>query len=66
MWIIIATVLMALSIGLVMLLKALGRNVMNKPSWVGVVVTALVGLLPFYLLLCLFGFLGKQREEPEY
>ena len=47
-------------------MKALGRSVLNKPSWVGGIVSALLGLLPLYLLLCLFGFMGKQREEPEY
>jgi hypothetical protein len=66
MWITIVTVLVALAIGMVMLMKALGRSVLNKPSWVGGIVSALLGLLPLYLLLCLFGFMGKQREEPEY
>ena len=66
MWITIATVLVALAIGMVMLMKALGRSVLNKPTWVGGIVSALLGLLPLYLLLCLFGFMGKEREEIDY
>ena len=66
MWITIATVLVALAIGMVMLMKALGRSVLNKPSWVGGIVSALLGLRPLYLVHCLFGFMGKEREEVDY
>ena len=44
-------------------LKAMGRSVMNKPTWKGGIISGLLGLLPFYLLLCLFGFMGIEREE---
>jgi len=63
MWLIIATVLVALAIVGIMVLKAMGRSVMNKPTWKGGIISALLGLLPFYLMLCLFGFMGIEREE---
>jgi hypothetical protein len=63
MWLIIATVLMASAIVGIMVLKAMGRSVMNKPTWKGGIISGLLGLLPFYLLLCLFGFMGIEREE---
>ena len=62
MWIIIASVLVALVIIGIMIVKATGRPIFNKPTWKGDIISALVGLLPFYLLLCLFGFMGKERE----
>lgn len=63
MWLIIATVLVALAIVGIMVLKAMGRSVMNKPTWKGGIISFLVGLLPLYFLLCLFGFMGIEREE---
>lgn len=63
MWLIIATVLVALAIVGIMVAKVMGRPVMNKPTWKGGIISFLVGLLPVYLLLCLFGFMGIVREE---
>ena len=63
MWLIIATVLVALTIVGIMVAKAMGRHVMNKPTWKGGIISFLVGLLPVYLLFCLFGFMGIVREE---
>ena len=57
---------MALTIGMIMLRKALGHSIFNKPTWWVVLVTLFLGVLPIYLLLCLFGFTGKEREEIEY
>lgn len=63
MWIILASVLVALVIIGIMVVKATGHAVMNKPTWKGGIISALVGLLPIYLLLCLFGAMGVEREE---
>ena len=63
MWIILATVLVALVIIGIMVVKAFGRPVMNQPTWKGGIISTLVGLLPIYLMLCLFGVMGKVREE---
>ena len=63
MWIILATILVALVIGGIMAVKAAGRPVMNQPTWKGGIISFIVGLLPVYLTLCLFGVMGKVREE---
>ncbi len=66
MWYLIASVIMALCIGIIMLLKARGRSVFHKPTWKGGIISFFVGLLPLYLLLCMFGVMGKKRADPEY
>ncbi len=63
MLLILLTILMALTIGLIMLRKALGHSIFNKPTWWVALITAITGVLPIYLLLCLFGFMGIEREE---
>ena len=63
MWIILASVLVALVIIAIMVLKATGRPIMNKPTWKGGIISFFIGLLPIYLLLCLFGVMGTVREE---
>lgn len=57
------TILMALTIGMIMLRKAFGHSIFNKPTWWVALITLFLGVLPIYLLLCLFGFTGKEREE---
>ena len=63
MWIILASVLVALVIIAIMVVKATGRPIMNKPTWKGSIISFFIGLLPIYLLLCLFGVMGTVREE---
>ena len=63
MWIILASVLVALVIIGLMVVKATGRPIMNKPTWKGGIISFCIGMLPIYLLLCLFGVMGTDREE---
>lgn len=63
MWIILASVLVALVIIGLMVVKATGRPIMNKPTWKGGIISFCIGMLPIYLLLCLFGVMGTVREE---
>ena len=63
MWIIIASILVALVIIAIMVVKATGRPIMNKPTWKGGIISFCIGMLPLYLLLCLFGVMGTVREE---
>ena len=55
---------MASAIVGIMVLKAMGRSVMNKPTWKGGIISGLLGLLPFYLLLCLFGHSQPVGSAP--
>ena len=63
MWILIASILVALVIIGLMVVKATGRPIMNKPTWKGGIISFCIGMLPLYLLLCLFGVMGVEREE---
>ena len=58
-----ASVLVALVIIGLMVVKATGRPIMNKPTWKGGIISFCIGMLPIYLLLCLFGVMGTVREE---
>jgi len=62
MWIILASVLLALVIIAIMVIKATGRPIMNKPTWKGGIISFFLGLLPIYLTLCLFGVMGEERD----
>lgn len=61
---IIMLVLLALVIwGIVGLIKALINNASNTPTWKGIIISAIFGLLPFYLIMCFFGWAGESRKQ---
>ena len=33
------------------------------PTWKGIILSALIGLLPLYLILCFFQVMGKERID---
>lgn len=35
----------------------------NKPTWKGVILSAMFGVLPFYLFMCWIGYWGEERDE---
>ncbi len=35
-----------------------GSSDRNRPSWKGIILSSLVGMLPFYLILVFFGHMG--------
>ena len=39
----------------------------NTPTWTGIIISAIIGLLPLYLVLCFFGIMGDdpKREVEE-
>jgi len=38
-------------------------NRKNNPTWKGIIISALLGCLPFYLILCFIGIMGEERVE---
>ncbi len=42
-------------------MKGLIRNATNSPTWEGIIISALIGMLPMYLILCYFGVMGEKR-----
>ena len=47
-----------------LLLTILGSARCN-PTFSGVVISLMLGMLPLYLILCFFGLMGDEREEEE-
>lgn len=37
----------------------------NTPTWRGIIISAILGMLPMYLILCFFGVMGEEREDAE-
>ncbi len=46
----------------VVLIKSIIRAGHNTPTWTGIIISALLGMLAFYLILCFFGWMGEERE----
>jgi len=38
------------------------RNAANTPTWNGIIISAILGILPLYLILCFFGIMGEPRS----
>ena len=41
---------------------ALVRNAIHMPTWEGIIISAILGMLPLYLILCFFGMMGESRK----
>ena len=53
-----------LFIGLIILIGvAIIHGAENNPTWTGIIVSALLGMLVFYLILCFFGIMGEKRKR---
>lgn len=44
-------------------IKAIIRSATHVPTWEGIIISAILGMLPFYLVLCFFGIMGEKRNE---
>lgn len=46
------------------LVVSLLRNSKNRntPTWNGIIISALLGCLPLYLVLCFFGVMGERKN----
>jgi hypothetical protein len=36
---------------------------MNTPTWKGIIISAILGMLPLYLVLCFFGIMGEENDD---
>lgn len=53
-------------IGIVLLLAySMFNSTRNNPTWTGIIVSAVLGLLVPYLVLCFFGLMGEERYEDD-
>jgi len=44
-------------------IKALMRSATHVPTWEGIIISAILGMLPLYLILCFFGIMGEKRYK---
>lgn len=42
---------------------AIKKGGKNLPSWKGIIISAILGMLPLYLILCFFGVMGDERTD---
>ena len=47
----------------VLLYLAIKYGGTNNPTWKGIIISAIFGLLPLYLILCFFGVMGEERYD---
>ncbi len=59
MWIMLLLVMLVM-IGI---FKAISRGATNNPTWRGIIISAIFGMLPFYLIMCFFGWMGEERNR---
>lgn len=59
-------VLIAIAAFLVIIIsKTIKAGIPNTPTWKGIIISAIIGLLPLYLVLCFFGVMGKDETRTE-
>ena len=59
MWV---TILLAYGILFALVLIVMAVSDRNRPTWKGAIISFVIGLLPFYLFLCLLGVMGEKRQ----
>ncbi len=50
---------------LVGLVKLIIKGPAKNPTWKGIIISALIGLLPLYLVLCFLGWMGAERQSDD-
>jgi hypothetical protein len=56
-------ILLVVGIGALVILAI--KYTRNSPTLEGIAISALLGMLPLYLVLCFFGIMGEGDEEDE-
>lgn len=47
----------------ILIIRGLINCAKNMPTWKGIILSAIFGVLPFYLIMCFFGWAGEPRED---
>ena len=45
-----------------LIVKAIISGASNNPTWQGIIISAILGMLPLYLILCWLGFMGERKR----
>jgi len=46
-----------------LIVKIIMAGIPNTPTWKGIIISALLGMLPLYLVLCFFGVMGEDKID---
>ncbi len=46
-----------------LIVKIIMAGIPNTPTWKGIIISALIGMLPLYLVLCFFGVMGEDKTD---
>ena len=61
-WIMLATMVFMMWL-FYAVVKAITKSATNVPTWKGVIVSSLLGVLPFYLFMCWLGVWGEAKQN---
>lgn len=45
------------------IIKVISRGPAKNPTWKGIIISAILGLLLFYLIFCFLGWMGEERKR---
>ena len=55
--------IMILIIVVIALVAVAVKGAWNQPTMKGVIISLIIGMLPLYLILCIFGVMGDKRDK---
>ena len=61
-WSLIIFILLLMGV-FIIVIKMLRNAKMNRPTWKGIIISALLGILPFYLVMCFLGIWGEEEDK---
>lgn len=56
-------IMLLMVIGVIALIVSAIKNSKNQPTMKGVIISLIFGLLPLYLILCICGIMGEERNK---
>lgn len=56
-------IMLLMVIGVIALIVSAIKNSKNQPTMKGVIISLIFGLLPLYLILCVLGIMGEERNK---
>lgn len=45
------------------IIKVISKGPSNNPTWKGIIISAIFGMLPLYLICCFLGWMGEERNR---
>ena len=48
---------------IIKIIQNISNSGTNTPTWRGIIISALIGMLPLYLILCFLGAMGESNDN---